>query len=144
MAYLIAPTGRRVDRPLLNANQQRRVATHLRMLREDLTDVAAWPELSRPGAPYESLRAVIAHLDAAVASLSGALALPLHDAPPLRRRVMAIAEVWASSMEDVKARHLKAYGRVHPELAETLDPQVDKIVTLLGQMADLADRLPER
>ena len=133
-----------MDRPLLNANQQRRVATHLRMLREDLADVAGWPELSRPGAPYEALRTVIANLGDAVASLSGALALPLHDAPPLRRRVMATAEVWASSMEDVKARHLKAYGRVHPELAETLDPRLDEIVTLLQQMADLADRLPDR
>jgi hypothetical protein len=128
----------------LNANQQRRVATHLRMLREDLADVAGWPELSRPGAPYEALRAVIAQLEDAVESLGRLLALPAHDAPPLRRRVMATAEVWASSMEDVKARHLKAYGRVHPELAETLDPRVDGIVTLLQEMADLADRLPDR
>jgi hypothetical protein len=128
----------------LNANQQRRVGTHLRMLREDLDDVAGWPELGRPGEPYTSLRAVIARLGDAVASLGRALALPAHDAPPLRRRVQATAEVWASGMEDVKARHLKAYGRVHPNLAETLDPRVDEIVKLLQQMADLSGRLPDR
>ncbi len=133
-----------MDRPLLNANQQRRVATHLRMLREDVDDVAGWPELRRPGEPYDGLRAVIARLDAAVDALGRLLALPAHDAPPLRRRVQATAEVWASSMEDVKARHLKAYGRVHPELADTLDPRVDELVTLLQQMADLAGRLPDR
>jgi len=133
-----------VDRPLLNANQQRRLGTHLRMLREDLDDVAGWPELSRPGEPYASLRAVIARLAAAVASLGQSLALPAHDAPPLRRRVQATAEVWASGMEDVKARHLKAYGRVHPDLAGVLDPRVDEIVRMLQQMADLAGRLPDR
>ena len=133
-----------MDRPLLNANQQRRVATHLRMLREDVNDVASWPELGRPGAPYDALRTVIARLGAAVDALGRQLALPPHDPPPLRRRVQATAEVWASSMEDVKARHLKAYGRVHPELAATLDPRVDELVTLLQQLADLADGLPDR
>ena len=128
----------------MNANQQRRVGTHLRMLREDLEDVAGWPELRRPGEPYASLRAVIARLDDAVASLGRALALPAHDAPPLRRRVQATAEVWASGMEDVKARHLKAYGRVHPDLSDALDPRVDEIVRLLQQMADLSGRLPDR
>jgi hypothetical protein len=128
----------------LNANQQRRIATHLRMLREDLEDVSAWPELRRPGEPYEGLRTVIARLGEAVAALGSALALPTHDAPPLRRRVQATAEVWASSMEDVKARHLKAYGRVHPDLAALLDPRLDEIVAQLERMADLADRLPER
>jgi len=133
-----------VDSSLLNPNQQRRVGTHLRLLGEDLADVAAWPELRRPGEPYEALRALIARLGDAVASTTRALALPAHEAPPLRRRVQAIAEVWASSMEDVKARHLKAYGRVDPGVAVTLDPQVDAIVAQLRRMADLAGRLPDR
>ena len=133
-----------MNRPLLNANQQRRIATHLRMLREDLEDVAAWPELGRPGEPYQALRDVIARLGEAVTALGRALALPTHEAPPLRRRVQATAEVWASSMEDVKARHLKAYGRVHPDLPEMLDPRLDEIVALLQRMADLSDRLPDR
>ncbi len=133
-----------MDRSLLNANQQRRVGTHLRLLGEDLEDVAGWRELRRPGEPYDALRAVIARLREVVASTTDALALPAHEAPPLRRRVQAIAEVWASSMEDVKARHLKAYGRVHPELAAALDPQVDAIVAQLQEMADLAGRLPDR
>lgn len=133
-----------MDRAILNANQQRRVGTHLRLLGEDFDDLAAWPELSRPGEPYESLRALIARLTGAVAALARALALPPHEAPPLRRRVMATAEVWASSMEDIKSRHLKAYGRVHPDLGPELDPRVDEIVAMLREAADLADRLPDR
>ncbi|HTT69371.1 MAG TPA: hypothetical protein VMF70_15210 [Gemmatimonadales bacterium] len=133
-----------MDRGLLNANQQRRVATHLRLLAEDCADLAGWPELQRPGEPYASLRALIGRLAEAVAALGRSLDLPAHQAPPLRRRVMATAEVWASSMEDVKSRHLKAYGRVHPELGRELDPRVDEIVAMLREVADLADRLPDR
>lgn len=133
-----------MDRPLLNANQQRRVATHLRLLREDLEDVAGWPELARPGEPYVALCALVARLLEEVVALERDLALPAHQPPPLRRRVGAIAEVWASSIEDIKARHLRAYGHVHPDLGPELDPRADEIVRLLVQMADLAGRLPER
>jgi len=129
---------------LLNANQQRRIATHLRLLREDLEDAAGWRELQRPGPPYDALREIMASLVEAVTSLERDLALPAHRPPPLRRRVQAIAEVWASSMEDVKARHLGAYGRVHPDLAATLDPRVDAIVQRLEAMTALAGGLPER
>jgi hypothetical protein len=133
-----------VDRPLLNPNQQRRVATHLRLLREDLEDVAAWPELARGGEPYGALREIVARLLEDVASLGRRLDLPAHEPPPLRRRVMAIAEVWASSIEDIKARHLGAYGEVQPGLAQSLDPPADDIVQLLQRMADLAGGLPDR
>lgn len=133
-----------MERPLLNSNQQRRVATHLRLLREDLEDVAAWPELGRTGEPYDGLRAVLARLHDAVVALGAALELPAHSPPPLRRRVMATAEVWASSIEDVKARQLRAYGAVHPGLADVLDPAADEIVRLLQTMAALANRLPDR
>lgn len=133
-----------MDRPLLNRNQQRRVVTHLRLLEEDLKDIASWPELARPGDPYAALREVIAQLRDSVGALRAGLGLPADEAPPLRRRVMATAEVWASSMEDVKARHLKAYGHVHPDLAGALDPKMDGIVRLLQKLAHLANRLPDR
>jgi len=133
-----------VDRPLLNANQQRRVATHLRLLREDLEDVASWPELARPGEPYASLRGSITRLLDVVADLARRLGLPAHQPPPLRRRVQAVGEVWASSLEDIKARHLRGYGEVHPGLAEVLDPRADELVRRLQELAALAARLPER
>lgn len=133
-----------MNQPLLNPNQQRRVVTHLRLLEEDLKDVASWPELARPGEPYGAIRDVISRLRGVVGSLRGTLGLPPDEAPPLRRRVMATAEVWASSMEDVKARHLKGYGQVHAGLGRVLDPRLDEIVRMLQTMADLAGQLPER
>jgi hypothetical protein len=133
-----------MDGSLLNANQRRRVSTHLRLLREDLEEIAAWSELGREGEPYESIREVVRRLRGAIESLRGALALPADNPPPLRRRVMATAEVWATSMEDLKARHLVAYGRLHPGLGKLLDPPLDDIVRQLQRLADLANRLPDR
>jgi hypothetical protein len=130
--------------PILNPNQRRRVATHLRLLQEDLEDVASWPELGRPGEPYTGIRDALAGLLAAVADLRGALALPPDQAAPLRRRVMATAEVWATSAEDLKARHLRGYGRVHPDLGAVLDGRIDDIVQRLRGLADRANALPDR
>jgi hypothetical protein len=132
-----------MERALLNVNQRRRVATHLRLLAEDLAEVSSWPELSRPGEPYAGIREVVSALQRAIQTLRGALDLPSDGAPPLRRRVMATAEVWATSMEDVTARRLRAYGKVHPELGGVLDPRTGEIVRLLRRLAALADRLPE-
>lgn len=133
-----------MDQPLLNANQQRRVVTHLRLLAEDLEDLASWSELARPGEPYAALRDTLGRLRVELESLRVALRLPPDDAPPLRRRVMATAEVWAMSMEDVKARHLKGYGAVHPDLPRALDPRLDAIIRMLQSVATLAASLPDR
>jgi hypothetical protein len=131
------------DGTLLNANQRRRVSTHFRLLLEDLDEIAAWPELGRSGEPYDSIRETVRALRAAIESLRATLALPAHAPPPLRRRVMATAEVWATSMEDLKSRHLVAYGRLHPGLGKVLDPPLDDIVRRLQRLADLANRLPD-
>lgn len=129
--------------PLLNPNQQRRVSTHLRLLGEDLEQMAGWPELDRSGEPYGSLRELIVRLRGALESLRSALALPPDTAPPLRRRVMATAEVWSTSMEDLKSRQLVAYGRTHPDLGQMLDPSLDDIGRQLRRLAYLADQLPD-
>jgi len=132
-----------MDGALLNVNQRRRVGTHIRLLVEDLEEIAAWPELGRSGEPYASIREAIRALRVAIESLRAALALPADAPPPLRRRVMATAEVWATSMEDLKSRHLVAYGRLHPGLSKALDPPLDDIVRQLQRLADLANRLPD-
>jgi hypothetical protein len=128
---------------LLNANQRRRVATHLRLLGEDLDEVVGWPELGRAGEPYEAIRQAVRALRGTIDALRAALALPTDTPPPLRRRVMATAEVWAMSMEDLKARHLVAYGRLHPGLSKVLDPPLDEIGRQLRRLADLANQLPD-
>ncbi len=129
---------------LLNANQRRRISTQLRLLKEDLEDLASWRELARPGDPYDGIRDTVSKLLALVEELRNTLALPAHRQAPLYRRVAATAEVWAISAEDMKANSFRGYGQVNPDLRGVLDGRVDNIVRQLRALASLAKRLPER
>jgi hypothetical protein len=46
--------------PLLNDDQRRRLATHLRLLVQDLDGLAQSPQLSPPGDPYDPIRVLVA------------------------------------------------------------------------------------
>ncbi len=127
---------------LLNDNQERRLATHLRLLASDLETLAQSAELQTTGPPYARVREAIAAAHQAAERMRETLALPADRAPSLKRRIAAVAEVWAVRMEDLRARRLKSYGAVHPELAPRLDPRVDEVRRALEALADAAVALP--
>ena len=131
-------------RGLLNANQQRRLGTSLRMLRRDVEAVASWAEVQRAGAAPEAIRALVARIVPAVEALEASLALPAERPVPAARRLASLAEVWVNRLEDLHARHLKPYGKVHPDLAGALDARLDELMALLEGLADAAARLPPR
>ena len=128
---------------ILNDNQRRRIATHLHLLEEDLATLARLPTLGRAGSPYDKIHALLAAATRQVDELRAALDLGEYRTPPLRRRVGAVAEIWAVRVEDLVARRLKGYGRVHPGLAARLDARVTELKTLLERLADAAAELPE-
>ena len=128
---------------ILNENQRRRVATHLHLLEEDMATLGRLPALGRPGAPYDGIRALLAEITGQVEELRITLDLGEYRPPLLQRRVGAVAEIWAVRVEDLVARRLKNYGRVHPGLAERLDARMNALGTLLGRLADAAVTLPE-
>lgn len=129
---------------LLTDNQERRLATHLRLLLDDLDALAMLPELSRS---REAGRRVLGLLDetrAAARELGNALGIPEEHGTQPARRVVATAEVWAVRVEDLRARRLRAYGEVHPDLGATLDPRLDHLRRALVALAEAATGLPER
>jgi hypothetical protein len=128
-------------RGLLNANQQRRLATSLRMLRDDLAAVAAWPEVARPGEAQAAIRTLVERIVPAVEALETSLGLPAERPLPPGRRLAAVAEVWANRLEDLHARHLRPYGKVHADLAGALDGKLDLLIDLLEELAEAAGRL---
>lgn len=128
---------------LLNDNQQRRLSTHLRLLTEDLDVLLGLPELTRPGEPNARVTALAKESRAAAEDARRVLRLPADHRPSLRRRVGAVAEVWAARMEDLEARRLAAYGPVHPQLAEILDSRLMRLRDLLASLGDAASELPE-
>ena len=128
---------------LLNDNQQRRLGTHLRLLISDLDTLADSPELGREASEFARVREALTTARRAAEQLQLALALPVDRSPGFRRRIGAVAEVWAARIEDLRARHLAAYGPVHPDLASRLDPRVDDVRRRLEALADAAARLPD-
>lgn len=127
---------------LLNANQQRRLATHLRLLVSDLNTLAETPDLDRGEPPFARVREALASAHDAAYEIQSRLGLPAEPSPSLRRRVSAVAEVWAARVEDLIARRLTAYGAVHPDLAAVLDPGVEHLRRRLEHLAAAAAHLP--
>lgn len=128
---------------LLNDNQQRRLGTHLRLLISDLERLGESPELGRQAPVFAQVREALTAARHAAEQLQLALALPVDRSPGLRRRVAAVAEVWAARMDDLRARRLAAYGPVHPDLAGRLDPGVETVRRRLEALADVAALLPD-
>lgn len=129
---------------LLNENQQRRVGTHLRLLGEDLVALQRMPELRRPGQPYDEIGTLVTELRLRTDAMRQEFGLPPDHGPSLKRRVAALAEVWATHLEDLRPKGLKAYGRVHHDLARHIEPHLNGIIELLYRLGDVAAELPER
>jgi len=129
--------------PLLNSDQQRRLGTHLRLLVADLDTLSESPELRRDGPAFARVRAAIAAIHRAAEEMRAALALPFDPGPSVRRRVAAVAEVWAARIDDLRAHRLEGYGPVSPKLAPRLDPLVEEVRTRLEELAAAAAALSE-
>lgn len=127
---------------LLNPNQQRRLGTHLRLLVSDLDTLEEVPELRRGGPEFARVREALTNARHAARAIQSRLALPSEESPSLRRRVAAVAEVWAARVEDLRARRLAAYGTVHPELETSLDPGIEDLRRRLEHLAETAAHLP--
>lgn len=128
---------------LLNDNQQRRLGTHLGLLVSDLESLAELPGLAGDGGAFQRVRAAIDATRMAAEAARTALALPPEPAPSVKRRVAAVAEVWAARIEDLRARRLEGYGPVHRDLAATLDPRVDELRQRFEALAAAVRDLPE-
>lgn len=128
---------------LLNADQERRLATHLGLLLADLDALIRLPELMREGPDYERVRSSLRTTRAAVEHVREDLALPVDTRPALKRRVGAVAEVWAARVEDLRSRRLMAYGDVHPDLTRVLDLHVARVRRALEVLAGAVTTLPD-
>jgi hypothetical protein len=128
---------------LLNQNQRRRLSTNLVLLENDLGALSRLPELGRTGSSYARVRELVAGILQKAATTRATLDLGDANLPSLRRRIAAVAEIWAVRVEDLVARRLQGYGAVHPDLARQLDPPIRELAAMLEQLADAAAALPE-
>jgi hypothetical protein len=132
-----------MPKDLLNENQRRHVATHVHLLLDDLAQLTQLAELARPGEPYRKLRAALEEVEASAQEMVAQLDLPPRRAHGARQHVVAAASVWGTRIYELNAKRLRAYGPVHGDLAERLDPLVTKLRGLLMGLGEAAQELPE-
>ena len=128
---------------MLNANQKRRVGTHLGLLREDLENVLRWARTDRTAPIWLRIADVVRRVKREIDAVFSTFSIARDETIPLRRRVGAVAEVWLARVEDLRARRLVSHGTVHSDLAAQFDPHVDRIEALLDELARAAAELPE-
>ncbi len=116
-----------MNAPLLNEYQSRRITTNLQLMHDDLAALSRSEPMTQEGAAFDTVRALIARINAASDELREALHLGSIEAPDFRRRVAAVAEIWAVRMEDLAAR---------------LDHRIANLSSLLLQLVDAAAHLP--
>lgn len=132
-----------MNQHLLGTNQRRRLATHLGLLREDLEKVLRWSSGDAASPARQRIAHLVGRINQEINDVQRDFDLTDIEPTPLRRRVGAVAEVWLARMEDLRARRLVSHGTVHKDLAASLDPRVDRLEALLGELAQAAPDLPE-
>jgi hypothetical protein len=126
-----------MSQSLLTENQRRHVMTYVHLLQEDLAQVKVldfWQRLP-PGDP---LHHAMAGVDEALGRLAATFELPPRAPMDGRRRVGAVANIWASRIPELRAGRLRGYGAVHPKLAGQLDPLVEDLTRRLFMLAHAA------
>ncbi len=134
---------RAMPKGLLNENQRRHVATHVHLLLDDIAQLGQLAELSRSEEPFQRLREALDEVEAGAQEMVAELDLPPRRARRTRERVLAAANVWVTRLHELSARRLRAYGPVHADLADHLDPLAADLRRRLLELGEAALALPE-
>jgi hypothetical protein len=123
---------------LLTENQRRHLMTYVHLLQEDLAQLKHLPEFWQRLPPGDRLHHAMAGVDEALGRLAEVFELPPRTPMDARRRVGAVANIWASRIPELRAGRLRGYGTVHPKLAAQLDPLVEDLTRRLFMLAHAA------
>lgn len=132
----------------LNANQKRAVTVTLRLLEERLADIERVIAADERGILYERVASFTPAQRARMNELIGALReqirqvaeefqLPREQHSAARYVVGTVSLLW-ESVEEIRSRKLKSYGEVEPQLKQTLDPMLQRIIRLLFDLTATA------
>jgi len=132
----------------LNENQRRTVTSTLRLLEERLTDIERVAQNDEVGILYarraqftasqkKRMRELIAAMRAEIQHAAAQFDLPSDEVNSVRYILGILGLSW-ESLEDARPRKLGAYGDVDPELNETLDPILARLIDLLFALEDAA------
>jgi hypothetical protein len=137
----------------LNADQRRAVVVALRQLEERLGRVEDIIGRDESGALFHRSRprlssdereragAILAELRAAIASVAETHGLPAEERDP-GREIAGLLRVSWESLAEIDSRRLGAYGRVDPGLRGSLDPALERMMSLVVEIEEIANGTP--
>ena len=138
----------RQHRPPVSPTHARTLLAHLKTIEEYCRDVETW--LGEPqGIYFEAegeippdvqikIRAIFSEVYELLTTMRRDLGLEKVKINRFNLIQAYLSEAWAS-LSDTKSRHLKAYGAVAKELAEYLDPRLDKLNLMLKEIRVAAE-----
>lgn len=119
--------------PILNRDQARHLTATLAVLSGDLDTLRAavqrQPWAATAGAEIAALEAEITKLleDLGIAHRAR------RTSPA--QQLAAVCGVWRARLPELRAGMLRAYGSVHPDLSDVLDPHVGRLLEHLERLA---------
>jgi hypothetical protein len=132
----------------VSATHARTLFAHLKTIEEYCREVEAW--LGEPQGIYfeaegeippdlrKRMRAIFSEVYELLTTMRRDLGLEKVKVNRFNLIQAYLSEAWAS-LSDTKSRHLKAYGAVPKELAEYLDPRLDKLNLMLKEIRKAAE-----
>jgi len=127
---------------LLTEDQRRHLSVSVHLLLADLAELAEHPELGSATDTETGVRGALERTQQAARRLLDVLGLDEPRPRSARRRLLSVAGVWLVRVSELRARALRGYGPLHPDLATTLDPLVAELRDRLRELADSAQQLP--
>jgi hypothetical protein len=131
----------------LNPDQQRAVASALRLLEERLVIIEGVMERPDSGILYRRdrasfgrerqarIEATVAELRATVRAVAEAFDLPREEQDPVRKIIGLLAISW-ESVGQIDVRRLAGYGAVDPGLRKTLNPMIERLMELISKLEE--------
>jgi hypothetical protein len=130
---------------LLNESQQRRLEATLYLVDKAMGEIVGYLHEGPPGGemyvtandltPFQrdALLRICADTREKVACVKNAFELPARTGDLGRIIAAQVSSLW-ENVHNCRSKNLRGFGKLDPVLAETLDPQLDEIITLLDAM----------
>ena len=132
----------------MNPNQVRTVTVTLRLLEERLADIERIISEDEQGILYRRVARFTpqqrTRMNEIIRSMREQIGRAAEEFKLTREEQNAVGHILGAldmsweSLEDIYSRKLKSYGEVDPELQQTLDPILQKLIRLLFKLEDVA------
>lgn len=129
------------DAPVLTEGQARHLRVCFTSLLAETRELLEWTERSgsSPEAWIEPARIELERLAGAIEQAAADLSLPLRQRTvDSRHHVAGWASTWWAGVLDCRPEALKAYGPVHPAIAESMGPRIEEMAKVLLHIVALA------